>query len=245
MGRPAGLGQQVGEVEDHDAQDGQLEDEQAEGQDLEVVLLGRRPLAELQEDQGRDHQDGDDHRQVVQAGVGTDLGQEAVPDLLEVLGQAADGRALEDDQRQAAEEQHARQRHDERRDADVRHPEAVPGADHRPEDEAQHDREEPRHVVLGHQDRAHGTHERGDRPDGQVDVAGHDHDHHADGQDQDLGVLHHQVGDVDGLEQHPVGGDLEEDDDRREGDDHAVLPDVAAQHREQAVHVTYLASTVM
>ena len=97
------------------------------------------------------------------------------------------------------------------------------------ERQAQDHREEPRHVVLGHHDRADGADERGHRADRQVDVAGHDHDHHADGEDQDLGVLDDQVGDVDRLEQHAVGRDLEEDDDRREGDDHAVLADVAAQ----------------
>ena len=69
---------------------------------------------------------------------------------------------------------------------------------------------EPGDVVLGHHDRADRADEGGHRPDGQVDVAGHDDDHHADGQDQDLGVLDDQVGDVERLEQHAVGRDLEQ-----------------------------------
>ncbi len=226
-----------------------LQEEEGVGQDLEVVLRGCGALAELQHREGQHHDHGDHQGQVVQPGVRPDLRQEPVADLLEVVGQAADGRALEDDEREAAEEQHARQRHDERRDPDVRDPEAVPGADRRAEEQADHDREEPRHVLLGHQDGGDRADERGDRPDREVDVPRHDHDHHADGQDQDLGVLDHQVGDVERLEQHALGGDLEEDDEHREGDDHPVLPDVAAQHREQSIHGDYLsfyrASTVM
>jgi hypothetical protein len=47
--------------------------------------------------------------------------------------------------------------------------------------------------------------ETGDRSDGQIDVACDDHHHHADGEDEDVAVLDHQVGDVLGLQQNAVG----------------------------------------
>ena len=47
-----------------------------------------------------------------------------------------DGVGLADELVEAAEDQHAGQRHDERRDADIGGPETLPGADQGPEDQA-------------------------------------------------------------------------------------------------------------
>ena len=79
---------------------------------------------------------------------------------------------------------------------------------------------------------ADGADEAGDRTDGQVDVAGDDDHHHADGQDQDVAVLDHQVGDVLRLQQDPVGQDLEQQDDQDQGDKDANLAEAACQEAE-------------
>ena len=90
---------------------------------------------------------GEHQRRVVVAGVRTHLGQEAVGDLLEALGHRDDWR-VEHHQVQAAEEQHAGQGDDEGRDADVRHPEALPGADQAPRTRPSRIAERPRHVPV-------------------------------------------------------------------------------------------------
>ena len=74
-----------------------------------------------------------------------------------------------------------------------------------------------------------GADEAGDRAHGQVDVAGDDDDDHADGQDQDVAVLLNDVGDVQRLQQDAAGPDLEQDDDHGQGDEDAVLAEVALQ----------------
>ena len=59
-------------------------------------------------------------------------------------------------------------------------------------------------------------------------MPGDDHHDHADRQDQDVAVLHEQVVTLRGSSRTPVGEELEQRDERREGDEHAVLAHVAA-----------------
>jgi hypothetical protein len=63
-------------------------------------------------------------------------------------------------------------------------------------------------------------------------VAGDDDHHHAYGQNQDVAVLDHQVGDVLRLQEDAVGQDLEQDDDQDQGDEDADLAEAACQEAE-------------
>ena len=108
--------------------------------------------------------------------------------------------------------------------------------------------ERPRHVVVDHQHRRDGAGDGDDRAGRQVDVAGDDHHHHADGQDQDIAVLDHQVGDVLRLQQDPVRQDLEQQDDQDQGDKDANLAEAACQEAQgfsEGGHVRYSFSLVM
>jgi hypothetical protein len=67
-------------------------------------------------------------------------------------------------------------------------------------------------------------------------VAGDDHQDHADGKDQDVGVAVEEVDDVARGERAAIGGNLEEDDQRHQGEDHAELAGVAAKELLERVH---------
>ncbi len=169
-------------------------------------------------------------------GVRADLGQEAVGDLLQVLGERAEGLALEEDLRQTAEEQHAREGHDERRYAEIGDEEALHGAGGGTDGQAQDHRQRPGQVVVDHEYGGRRAHERRQRAHRQVDVAGDDDEHHADREDQDVAVLQHQVGDVARQQQVAVGPHREQHHDQAEGHQHAVLAHVAAhavEHQRQ------------
>ncbi|MNR65788.1 hypothetical protein D3C85_1889830 [compost metagenome] len=60
-------------------------------------------------------------------------------------------------------------------------------------------------------------------------MAGDDHQDHADGKDQDVGVAVEEVDDVARSEGPAAGGDLEEDDQGHQGEDHAELAGIAAK----------------
>jgi hypothetical protein len=136
----------------------------------------------------------------------------------------------------AAEEQHAGQGDDERRDADVGDPEAVPRTDGEADGEGGEDADPPRLPVP---DDHHGRHRTGQRHHGadrEVDVPGDDHDDHADGQHQDVGVLQDDVRDVAGAQRDAVVGEHEEQrHDRHERDVDAAGAQVAADQRTQVV----------
>ena len=87
----------------------------------------------------------------------------------------------------------------------------------------------PRPAPVHDHHAGNGADEAGDGADGEVDVAGDDDHHHADGQDQDVAVLDHQVGDVLRLQQDAVGEDLEEQDDQDQGDEDANLAEAACE----------------
>jgi hypothetical protein len=81
-------------------------------------------------------------------------------------------------------------------------------------------------VPVHHRDGEDPTDERDDGADREVDVAGDDDHDHADGEDHDVGVLLEQARHVVRHEQLAAGEQLEEDDDRDEGTDDAVLAQV-------------------
>ncbi|BCW52162.1 hypothetical protein StoSoilB13_45040 (plasmid) [Arthrobacter sp. StoSoilB13] len=60
-------------------------------------------------------------------------------------------------------------------------------------------------------------------------MAGDDDHHHANGEDQDVAVLDHQVADVLRFKQDAVRQDLEEDNDQDQGDEDANLAEAACE----------------
>ena len=79
---------------------------------------------------------------------------------------------------------------------------------------------------LDRQNTRAGADERGDGSDREVDVPRDDDHHHADGQDEDVAVLHDEVGDVLRAQQDAVREDREQRDDRDQRDEDAVLAQV-------------------
>ncbi len=157
---------------------------------------------------------------------------EAVAEGPVLSREVADVRVVEHDQREAAEDEHAGERDDEGRDADVGDPEALPGSDHRSDEQREQDRDEPRHAHVHREDSGDRPDERGDRSDRQVDVTGDDDEHHADREDQDVAVLNDQVRDVLRAQQDRVARarvdreDREQHEHRDQRDEDAVLADV-------------------
>lgn len=205
-----------------------LGEEDVAGQDVQFVAQLTAPVADLLEEGKGQERAAQEEGQVVVVGLGPDLGEVSGGDLLEALGEGAERAAAQEDLCAAPEQQHSGQGDDEGRDADVRDPEALPGARDRSDDQGEHEGQDPGDIVLDHHDRGGRGDECGQRADGQVDVPGDDDDHHADGENQDVAVLKDEVGDVVRLEQDSVGPYLEEDDDQPEGDEHPVLAHVAA-----------------
>ncbi len=174
----------------------------------------------------------DQERAVAVAEVRPEVAEEAGADRGVLLRHGNRGRVA-DDLVDTAEDELAGQRHDERRDADEGDPEALPGADEGTDGEAEDDRGPHREVPDRHRLRDDDADDRRDRTDGQVDVAGDDDHDHAERQDQDVRVLQEQVDHVGGLEDQALRRDREEDQDRDERDDHAVLADAVALAEEQ------------
>ena len=157
------------------------------------------------------------------------VGDEARAQSLERFRKRPDRLPLQQGECQALEHQHAGQRDDERRDAEVRHPHALRGADERAHRQAD---ERGRHVVPAPAHHQHGrqrTDESADRTHRQVDMSGDDHQQHAQRHDDDVAVLQHQVGQVQRLHQGAVGHDLEEHHDRDQRQQQPVLAQVATQ----------------
>src|SRR3954464_6306864 len=227
----AGVGPDPNEVHDHGTDEDHAGDEQREGLDRLLVA-----------DAGHAGAVGADR--VPGAGEGEDeQGEGVVPVAADQAVEEAAGRLLvlarerrqrdvaQHPQRQAAEQQHAGEGHDERRDADVGHPEALPRAYGEAHGQRRDHADPPRIALFDHQDGGDGAGERHHRTDGEVDVAGDDHDDHADCQDQDVGVLQDDVRDVAGGQRHAPGQDREQRDDGHERDVDAALAQVAGEQR--------------
>jgi hypothetical protein len=229
-------GEQQGHDEDRGDDRDELEQEDVARQHLEGELLLPLAVPDLLEHREDDQREAEQQRDVVVVGLRAGLGQEAVAQLLHALRERAEGLALQQDLGEAAEDQHAGEGDDERRYAAVGDEEALHRARHRADQQAQHHGGRPGDVVLHGQHGGERAHERRQRADRQIDVARDDHHHHADGEDQDVAVLQHQVGDVARQQQVAVGEHREQRHDQAERDQHAVLPHVAAhavQHQLQ------------
>src|SRR5665647_1088841 len=104
-------------------------------------------------------------------------------DVAEGVRERRDLRVAEGHHRGAAEDEHAGESHDERRDADERHPVPLPGAHERPDEQHAQDAEPPRQVHPDDEHARDGAREGHHRADRQVDVTADDHDDHADRKD--------------------------------------------------------------
>src|SRR5690606_6837030 len=181
-----------------------------------------------------DDRDGSDEQRERVVALSTDEAvEEAAGDLLVLRRERGQRDIPEDLQGQAAEDEHAGEGDDERRDPDDGDPEALPDAHQDAGPEGGEDADPPRQALLDRQDRGDGTGEGDDRADREVDVAGHDDHHHADGEDEDVGVLQDQVRHVVRREQRAAGEDGEERDDEDERDVDAALTQVARQELDE------------
>ena len=168
-----------------------------------------------------------------------DVGQEAGADVLEVAVERADELAEQHVAGQAAENQHAGERDDERGNLRVGDKIALHRADQSAEHQRQRDHQLPRQfhidvearqVETDHERRRRPADEADDRPDRQVDVEADDDQQHAEGHDDHVAVLQDQVGQVQRRERNAAGDEVEEphDDQQRQQQTvvaQAVLPD--------------------
>ncbi len=81
-------------------------------------------------------------------------------------------------------------------------------------------------MVADHQHGGDCADEARDRADREVDMAGDDHQEHAERHDDDIAVLQHQIGEIERLQQRAVGHDLEEQHDRKQRQQHAVVAQI-------------------
>ena len=154
------------------------------------------------------------------------------------FGRSGNRDGVRDPNDSAAENHRAAQGGDEAGDAHLGHPEAVPGADQRTDAQAQQHRGPPGEIPLLEGDGHDHAAETGHRADRQVDVA-HDDDHqHTDGQDQHVGVARQQVLEIGGGDHFTAGGDVEEDDQGDQCDDHRIFVQALAQHFLELFHET-------
>ena len=196
---------------------------------LHPVAHVGRALAQLRREQQHGHDRAEGERTEPQGLAIEEVRHETGAEQLERLGKRPDRLALQQRQREALEDQHAGQRHDERRDLEIRDEPALGPADDSPDDQAHQRGRDEVPFVLHHQDGGERADEARHRPDRQVDVPGHDHQQHAQRHDDDVAVLQDQVRQVQRLEQRAVGHVLEERHDRHERQQHAVLADVVLE----------------
>ena len=183
----------------------------------------------LLDDERDDADRADEQREDVGHVLAEDAIDEAVAESTVLGGERADVLVAEHDECEPAEDQHAGERHDEGGYADERHPEALPRADDRADEQRQHDREPPGQAPGDGEDARARADEGRDRADRQVDVAGDDDHHHADREDEDVPVLHDEVGDVLRAQDDAVREEREQRDDGDQRDEDAVLAEVG-QH---------------
>ena len=186
----------------------------------------------------RDHDDEPQKQgQVVVARVRADLRKVAGADDREAV-RNGDRVGVTDDLVAAAEDEHAGQGDDEGGNPDVGNPRALPGADQHSHEQPEQDGQRPREVPVPHRGGHHDADESGNGSDRQVDVAGDDHHDHADGEDEDIGVLADQVDQVAGRQRQSVGQVLEEQNDGDQAEEDAELPQVRAAAAEDLLQIT-------
>jgi hypothetical protein len=96
-------------------------------------------------------------------------------------------------------------------------------ADNQAGDGGRHRIEAPPHHHHGGQT----TDEADDGAHREVDVPGYDDEQHAERHDDDIAVLQHEVGEVQGPQQSAVGHHLEEQHDDQQRQQHAVVAEMA------------------
>ena len=166
-----------------------------------------------------------------------DVGQEAGGDVLKALGEGSDELPQQEVAGESAEDQHAAERHDEGRHLGVGDEVALRGADERARHEADDDDERVRELRVDDQRAPDGADEADDRSDRQVNVTGDDDQQHPQRHDDDVGVLHHQIGDIDRRDRGVILGDeIEEQDNQQQRAEQPVVaqivfPELAADFR--------------
>ena len=71
-------------------------------------------------------------------------------------------------------------------------------------------------MIADHQHRGDCAYEACDRAHREIDMAGHDHQQHAERHDDDIAVLQHEICEIERLQQRAVGHNLKEQHDREE-----------------------------
>src|SRR6476620_2713099 len=234
-GRGAARCEQVRGVKDGGADQHQFPHGHPHFGDACAERLGACRGAEFAHDDENSNGDAHQECQVVEPGVRSYLRKVPGAEVLEVF-RDGNGVGLAHELVEAAEQEHAGQGDEEGWDADVRGPQALPGSDQGSEQQAQEYARIPGDSPVADGQGDADPDKRRDRTDGEVDVAGDDHQDHADGQDQDVGVAVEEVDDVARSEGAAVGEDLEENDQRNQGEDHAELAGVAAKQLFEGVH---------
>ena len=156
-----------------------------------------------------------------------EVGDEAGSDILEPARERADELAEQQIAGEPAEDQHAAERDDERRDFRVGDQHALHRADRRADRQADDDDDRIRPFRVDHQRAGDGADEADRRADREIDVAADDDQQHPQRHDDDVGILHHQIGDVDRRDGGVILGDeIEEPDDQQQRDQQAVVAQV-------------------
>ena len=186
------------------------------------MALFVRTAVQLQVDIHRAGQHSQDHRRQMEAASAEEIRDEAGGDGAEGIGERADGRAVQHDLRQTAEDQLAGERHEEGRDIKIGNPHALPTADQNADQQRDQQRDQNAAVVVDLQDGGDGADEGQHGTDRQVDVAGQDDGKHAKDQQDDVGVLQNDIGQVHGREDQAVRKQMEQNCDHDENNDHAV-----------------------
>ena len=160
------------------------------------------------------------------SGVGKQLRNEARRQFLEGCRKRPHRLALQQRERKALEDQHAGQRDDEGRNPEIGDPIALRRADRRADQQACDEGQRIVDLVADHQHRGDRADEAGDRADREVDMSGDDHQQHAERHDDDVAVLQHEIGQIERLQQRAVGHDLEEQHDREQRQQHAIVAQI-------------------
>ncbi len=161
-----------------------------------------------------------------------EIGDEAGADVLERLGERTDELAEQHVAGEAAEDQHAAERHDERGDLAERDEIALRGADQAAEDERDRNDDLPgnldvdveqRRMKSDHQGGGDRADKADDRPDGEIDIAADDDQEHAERHDDDVRILQDEVRHIERGERNAVGEVVEEAHDHEQGEQEPVI----------------------
>lgn len=146
------------------------------------------------------------------------------------FGGSGHGDGVGDPDNSAAEDHLAAQGGDETGDAHLCDPEAVPCADQSADSQGQQHGCPPGEAPLLERDGHDHAAETSNGAGGQGDVADNDNHQHTDSQDQNVSVTGQQVLEVRGGYHFTTGGDVEENDQGNQRNDHRVFVQALAQH---------------